>query len=277
MRTFLHFTKTKVNAYFIVILFFSLNTFQAQITDFPWTETFEDDSNTRGQWTQIYESGTMAWTFTNVATTGSYTLSAHDGTMFANYPANSFGGQKTKLVSPVLDLSNYNNITLSFYYVNPLWGTDQNWLRVFYRVSDTDPWVQLSEFHTDIDPWTFSGEISIPSETYQIALECETEYGYSTLVDHLMVTGDINMGVEDVANRASRISFYPNPAKDILYFKSEEKLLDLEIYTISGQKIQTNSINLNEGSINISSFTPGIYIVKTRTPSGLNSYKVVKE
>lgn len=117
---------------------------------FPWTETFEDNSPTRGDWTQIYEVNNMAWTFASAASTGSSNITAYEGTKFANYPGDSHNFDKTKLVSPPLNLSAVSNPTVSFYYINPFWDPDQNWLRVFYRTSATSPWVQIVEFHSDI-------------------------------------------------------------------------------------------------------------------------------
>jgi|GEM_PF-2861413 len=169
------------------------------ITTFPWTETFNTDSPTLQYWTQIYEVNNMSWTFTNDATTGSYNLDPYDGN-FANFPADSHNFDTTKLVSPVLDISGLANVTLNFVYVNPLWSPDQNWLTIYYRTSSAGPWVQLQEYHTNITTWTPSGNISLPnpSATYQIAIECRTDYGWSTLVDQVVVAGTAAVDVTSV-------------------------------------------------------------------------------
>ncbi|WP_146185847.1 Ig-like domain-containing protein [Flavobacterium album] len=177
----------------------------AQITSFPWTETFNSDSPTRASWTQIYELNNMSWTFTQDATTGSYSLDPYDGD-FANFPGDSHNFDTTKLVSPVLNLTNMSNVTLNFVYVNPLWSPDQNWLTIYYRTSAADAWVQLQEYHNDVTTWTPSGSISLPnpSATYQIAIECKTDYGYSTLVDQVVVNGTaggVNVASVDVTTQ----------------------------------------------------------------------------
>jgi len=169
------------------------------ITTFPWTETFNTDSPTLQYWTQIYEVNNMSWTFTNDASTGSYNLDPYDGN-FANFPADSHNFDTTKLVSPILDISGLSNVTLNFVYVNPLWSPDQNWLTIYYRTSSAGPWVQLQEYHTNITTWTPSGNISLPnpSATYQIAIECRTDYGWSTLVDQVVVAGTAAVNVTSV-------------------------------------------------------------------------------
>jgi uncharacterized protein YjdB len=165
----------------------------AQVTTFPWTENFENSSTTRPQWTQIHEVGEMDWNFAPDATTGSYTLSAYEGAMVADFPANSWAGEITKLVSPVLNLGGATSASMSFYYVNPLWDTEQNILKVYYRTSAAGAWTQIAIFNSDVDDWTSSGTINLPnlSATYQIALEGETLYGYSIMVDQLVVNATI--------------------------------------------------------------------------------------
>lgn len=252
----------------------------AQISNFPWTETFEDSSPTRASWTQIYEVNNMSWTFATAPSTGGSVGGAgsniaYEGTKFANYPGTSHNFDKTKLVSPVLNLAGVTNPTVSFYYRNPYWNPDQNWLRIFYRVSDTDPWIQIIEFHSHVPTWSPSGDIALPdpSATYQIAVECETDYGYSTTVDSLVVTG--TLGVNQFLK--STVNFYPNPAENVLNFSSNELVSDVLIFNTLGQKVMETKVNSIEGQIDISDLAAGNYIVRGITQSGTQLFKVVKK
>jgi hypothetical protein len=248
----------------------------AQITTFPWTETFEDNSPTRGDWTQIYEVNNMSWTFASTSSTGSVST-AYEGVKFANYPGTSHNFDKTKLVSPVLNLSAVTNPTVSFYYINKLWSPDQNWLRIFYRTSATAAWVQVAEFHSNITTWTSSGAIGIPSTTYQIAVECETDYGYSTLVDALVVSG-ANLGVKDATKSVkSSISYYPNPAEDVLNYKSSEKVSEIMIYNSVGQKIQHHKTDSDQGRLDVSALPSGVYMVTGKTALSTETFKMIKK
>lgn len=251
---------------------------KAQISSFPWTETFEDSSTTRAGWTQIYEVNNMSWTFATGPSTGGYiggasSAVAYEGTKFANYPGTSHDFDKTKLVSPPLNLSAVTSPSLSFYYRNPYWNPDQNWLRIFYRISATDPWVQLAEFHTNVPTWAPSGDIFFPNTAYQIAIECETDYGYSTTVDSFVVTGAL--GVNQFLK--STISFYPNPAENVLNFSSHETVTDINVFNTLGQKVMENKVNANEGQIDISNLAAGAYIVRGNTASGTQVFRVVKK
>lgn len=275
--------KTKLFSKFVskrtllAIAVLGISFMNAQITTFPWTETFEDNSPTRASWTQIYEVNNMSWTFASTASTGGTGVTAYEGTKFANYPGTSHNFDKTKLVSPVLNLSGVNSPTVSFFYINKLWGSDQNWLRVFYRTSATAAWVQLAEFHSNITAWTSSGSIGLPPTTYQIAIECETDYGYSTLVDAVVVSG-ANLSVSDVKKTVkSSISYYPNPAQNVLSYKSSEKVSQITVYNSVGQKIQSHRTDSDQGRLDVSALPSGTYIVTGETASGTETFKMIKK
>lgn len=248
----------------------------AQVSTFPFTETFEDASPTRSAWTQIYEVNNMSWTYATSPTTGGTGVTAYEGTKFANYPGTSHNFDKTKLVSPVLDLSNYENASVSFYFRNPFWSPDQNWLRIFYRTSSTSPWVQLAEYHSNVTAWTNSGAIALPnpSATYQIAVECETDYGYSTTVDALTVTAT-QLGVNEFAK--AQVRYYPNPAGNVLNFSSPEAVSEIQIFNLFGQKVLDKKLNANEGQIDVSNLAAGNYVVQTTTSVGTESFKLAKK
>lgn len=266
-------SKQRLSFAFTILAAIGIN---AQITTFPWTETFEDSSPTRGNWTQIYEVNNMSWTFASTSSTGSVST-AYEGVKFANYPGTSHNFDKTKLVSPVLNLSAVTNPTVSFHYINRLWSPDQNWLRVFYRTSATSAWVQIAEFHSNITTWTSSGAMGIPSDTYQIAIECETDYGYSTLVDAVVVTGS-NLSTKDVSRSVkSSISYYPNPVENTLNYKSSEKVSEIIIYTSAGQKVLYYKADANQGRLDVSELPSGMYIVTGKTELGSETFKMIKK
>lgn len=260
-------------AFFMIVSATGAN---AQVTTFPWTETFEDASPTRAAWTQIYEVNNMSWTFATTPSTGGSGVTAYEGTKFANYPGTSHEFDKTKLVSPVLDLSNYTGTSVSFYFRNPYWNPDQNWLRIFYRTSSASAWVQLAEYHSNVTAWTSSGTIALPdpSATYQIAVECETDYGYSTTVDALTVTGTA-LGVNE--HTKTLIQYYPNPAKNVLNFSSDSTISDVVIFSLSGQKVLETKVNSNEGQMNVANLATGNYIVQATTEDGVETFKLAKQ
>ena len=272
----LFFAPIKRRSFLTVVLLTLAIGVNAQVSTFPWMETFEDGSATRGSWTQIYEVNNMSWTFATSPSTGGAGITAYEGVKFANYPGTSHLFDKTKLVSPVLDLSAVSNPTVSFYYRNPFWDPDQNWLRIFYRTSASSEWVQIAEFHSDIRAWAFSEEIALPSPsaTYQIAVEVETDYGYATTVDALEVKGSA-LGTNEFSK--SLVKYYPNPTEKLLNLSSSETISDVTVFNLLGQKVLESTINSNEGQLDISGLTSGNYVIHANTEKGKEIFKIVKK
>lgn len=251
----------------------------AQISTLPWNENFEDSSPTRAQWTQIYEVNNMSWTYATAPSTGGYigaqpaSAGAYEGTKMANYPGTSHNFDTTKLVSPPLNLSGYTNVNLNFFYRNPYWNPDQNWLTIFYRTAAASPWVQVIEFHTDVPSWAPSGAIAIPNTAYQIAIQCKTDYGYSTVVDALVLSGSVLSSPEFAKNT---ISYFPNPTANVLNFSCRDRVSGISVYNVLGQKVMTAKVNATDGQVDLSSLAPGTYVVEGITESGTEKFKVVK-
>ena len=265
------------NRYFFpaILAFLSIHS-QAQVTSFPWTETFEDNSPTRSSWTQIYEASNMTWTFASSATTGSVGITAFEGTKFANFPANSSGTEKTKLVSPPLNSAALSSPKLSFYLINPQQNGTANWVRIYYRMSASDPWSMLMGFQPPFNSWYFFGNIGVPPNIYQIAIECENSQGYSTLIDNLTISNDI-LKVNDVANSSKlSIKYYPNPVKNTLNYIGREKINELSIYDAAGRKVQSQKVNSEQGSVDVSGLNKGMYIVSGKTDGVTETFKIIK-
>ncbi|WP_345200278.1 T9SS type A sorting domain-containing protein [Chryseobacterium ginsengisoli] len=261
---------------FSILSVFSAMSVEAQISTFPWTETFEDSSPTRSSWTQIYETNSVNWTFSSAATTGSAGVTALGGTKFANFPANSSTADKTKLVSPPLNTTGLSAPKISFYLINPQQGANANWVRIYYRSSATDPWNMMMGFQPPFSSWYFFGNIGIPPNTYQIAIECENAQGYSTLVDNFTISNDV-LSVNDVLNSSkSSIKYYPNPVKNVLNYSAREIINDLTIYDTTGKKVQDHKINSNQGSIDVSALNNGMYIISGKANNGTENFKIIK-
>lgn len=79
---------------------------------------------------------------------------------------------------------------------------------------------------------------------------------YTTTVQNILGTSEINKD-------QSEISIYPNPVKDILFIKSKEKIVKVEIFDSAGRILK--SLSLNGDSINVSELFKGNYIIKLIT------------
>ena len=157
----------------------------------PFTESFEDASASRSCWTQQYVTGTSNWTYA-AGSSGGSVLTARSGSKNARFTSTSGGPFVTKLVSPILNLSGWMNVKLSFWYAQELWSTDQNELKLYYRISPSDPWVQIGNtYNQNVATWTQIANIVLPnpSSTYQIAFEGIDWWGRANVLDDIEISG----------------------------------------------------------------------------------------
>ena len=66
---------------------------------------------------------------------------------------------------------------------------------------------------------------------------------------------------------------YPNPVKDILFIKSNDKIDKVDVYSVDGKLIKSK---INSDKIDFSNLPKGIYLVNIHTKSGIKSEKIIK-
>ena len=183
------------------------------ISAFPFVETFEQDSPTRASWSQIQEVGAGLWTF-NVGSNGTITT-AYEDSLNARFVSQSgTNSPVTKLVSPPMDLTSVLAPKVTFAYGQPNWAGDQNELKVYYRITTSDPWVQIAHYTQDVPVWTVE-TLFLPnaSATYQIAFEGINNYGYANVLDSVTVyqgpPNDVGTTSIDIASNIIPGAFAP--------------------------------------------------------------------
>ena len=167
------------------------STFCETVTDFPYTEGFENNGAMADCWMQEYVIGSINWT----ANSGNFSTinAAHSGDYNAYFYHNTQTNNTTKLVSPIFDLSNLSAPYITYWYTKQAWGNDQDFLTVYYRTSPSAQWQQLKMYITSVDTWTKDSlQLPNPTATYQIAFEGLANYGYGITLDDITVNGTID-------------------------------------------------------------------------------------
>jgi len=82
-----------------------------------------------------------------------------------------------------------------------------------------------------------------------------------------------SMGTENLSPQA-KVTFYPNPVKDVLYFSASGKVAKAEIYDLNGRLIKTAAVSNN--SVNVSSLSKGVYFIILHTDKGVVKEKFIK-
>jgi hypothetical protein len=160
------------------------------ITTFPWNEGFENGGVIPAYWTMEQENGSgINWIFISGDGIG-HPPTAHGGTYNACLIDESTSDNKTRLISPTINLNKIGTPTLTFWHTQPLYSPDQDKLTVFYKTSTGGTWTQLAAYTTNIAAWR-QETISLPnsSSKYYICFEGNAKYGYGICVDDISVTG----------------------------------------------------------------------------------------
>ncbi|TDP59164.1 DUF7619 domain-containing protein [Flavobacterium dankookense] len=73
------------------------------------------------------------------------------------------------------------------------------------------------------------------------------------------------------------ILIYPNPTKSIVSITSDFSIKSIQLYDVQGRILQTNIVEENSASLDITSKAKGIYFLKVITDKGIKVEKLVKE
>lgn len=263
------------------ILLCYLQVLNGQITQFPFFESFEDSSPTRSSWTNEQVLGLNSnWTYQNGAP-GSSVTNAHSGNRNAHFLGEvnqNYQINKTKLVSPIMDISNLENPQLSYWYAQELfriqiiftWVFSQNHLKVFYRTSPSNPWIEIA-FHTEnVQSWSQNIiDLPNPSSTYQIAFEGITNSDQGPLTGNWYrgranVVDDVIIQDKPLPHENACYYVPSNNFENYVQFSGRQLAVDMDVADLSTSTI--DQFNLNTfGEANY--FNVRIYEGGGNTPS----------
>jgi Zn-dependent metalloprotease len=97
--------------------------------------------------------------------------------------------------------------------------------------------------------------------------------GDNTYLDNIRFSCEAIVGIEEP--ELENISIYPNPASDILFIESNNRIEDLDISMFNQLGQRVLYIQNIRGPIDISLLEPGVYIIEIRSENGMKREKVV--
>ncbi|MEL1245124.1 choice-of-anchor J domain-containing protein [Flavobacterium sp. DGU11] len=247
------------------------------------TEGFENNGNALPiGWQQINVSG-PAWQW-HPSMTGNPDQPPFEGDHAAYMSDENVasGTAEDWLVTPQFLV--IENAHLKFYSRLQQDGDQQTTYRVMIHVGLSP--IDISSY-TELQQWTeleinpqqlVYNEIVVPipaayvGQMAYIAFVMNSDNGDGWLVDDVGVYGGV-MNASNFTNEG--IKLYPNPVKEQLNITMSGKdFLSVEVFDCNGRKCITS---LNDGKIDMSLLSGGLYLVKVTTPEGTGSYKVFKE
>lgn len=156
----------------------------------PFYETFEDSANFFNRWYQEKTNDTVDWVIQSGGET-EVLDTAFEGNFNAYFQDNN--SESSKLVSPIVNLSNGEHYLLNFYLHNPSNHDEVHQLDILYKETDSLHWKIIRSYNTDISVWQ-KKQVPLPnlSSNYRIAFKAIGLNGYGISIDSISIIEDFN-------------------------------------------------------------------------------------
>lgn len=189
----------------------------------------------------------------NFVQSAMHTPSSYGGTV-------NHGGQNISTASTA-----FHTYTLDWYEDRMIFAVDGN---VHYTYK---PDVR------DADTWPFTEKQYLLLNT-AIQSSIDPDFTQSTMeIDYVRVYQESSLGTEEVSKETT-LNISPNPVKGLTTVIQHSLNADqsLEIYTIQGQLIEVHHLNNKRTEIDMSDWSPGVYLFKHNRAKSSQTYRVIK-
>lgn len=91
---------------------------------------------------------------------------------------------------------------------------------------------------------------------------------------HIRVFENTSLSTTDFDSNT--IGFYPNPSRDVVNFSSKDRIDDVTLYNLLGQKLLFQNVNAEEFTIDMNNLASGTYVAQLNTKGKSQSIKLIK-
>lgn len=250
-------------------------------------EGFEGGSRPAG-WTEEYVVGAVDWRYRNggynpsdpnldnpITPNGDVDIARNPPAAYAgNYNAFFFNqgddNERTKLITPVMNMLGAAAAELSFYLCQIPWtfegSTGWDILRVYYKASESDPWTLLEEYLDPVYDWE-EQKINLPnpSETYYVAFEGHTRWGFGSCIDNVLIqeTGSQALYVAEIEFEQPYSLEVPSGTPDVPIIRTDIKVYgntgSLTLDQITFTALNSSDADLSPNGIKLYSTSSQIF------------------
>ena len=192
--------------------------------------------------------------------------SAYEGTYNAIFFKQSNNNERTKLITKELNLLGATAPELSFYHcqVEWAWTGEPVWdqLRVYYKVAPGSSWVLLHEYLDAVNDWEKQTlNLPNPSETYYVAFEGHTRWGFGTCLDSISIveTEATPLYIGEISFEQPLSTHTPSGNQDLSIMQVELKVFgntdSLILDQIAFTSLNTSDSDIESGGVKLYSTT----------------------
>ena len=226
------------------------------------------------------DTDTLDWTIFDLA--GSPFSFAAQGEVLGSQSWTTANGALTPdnwVISPVLDLSNYDAATLTFGRASSYAFANLSEKYAVYAVNSSDAAAVGAALASATA--LFTEQITTPQNWLTKTVDLSSFAGQANVyvafrhfdcTDYeLLVVDDIVVSATSSASITENnlnVSVYPNPANDVVNFKLNGEATSVSIIGLDGKVYSTKSITGNTTSVNVATLAAGIYVYEIVAENG---------
>ncbi len=94
--------------------------------------------------------------------------------------------------------------------------------------------------------------------------------------DGVRISVSTTLSVSDFDKNSLKVKIYPNPAQNVVNVEADGTN-EIELYDTNGRSVIKKQISENKNSIDISSLSKGIYMLKVSTGNSIGNFKIIKQ
>ena len=225
-------------------------------------QTFTITPNANYELLSLTDNGTDV---TSAVANNTYTLTniQSDHALYATFQETTIPVE-TYTVTVVIDGNNDNDVT-----VTPMNAT--------VNAGDNLDIIIAPEPGYELSGLTDNGnQVDIYSSVVYSPIDTTYTYSLTNIQeDHVLHVA--LMEVEAVEeNESAHIDMFPNPVSDLLHVRSNGMIEQIEIFDMAGKLVDHQSVNASDVEMNVSSFAPGMYMVKIISGETTSYVKMMK-
>jgi gingipain R/gingipain K len=234
-------------------------------TPLPYSNDFTDEGLNQCWTIDDYNGDAKTWSFN---TSGGYAI----------YSYNSNEAADDWLISPVFHIG--ANAAASFDYMCASASYPEKFEVYVIGAGQTydDATLVVPEVQVTVTSWT-TQDIDLTAfanQHIQIAIRCTSDADeYLLGVTNFFIDSD-PVSISNVEK--SSVNVYPNPANNYINVNASSNISNVEVYTISGQKVGDFTANGTQTVISTANLSNGMYLMRINTENGVinNKFSVVR-
>jgi len=112
-------------------------------------------------------------------------------------------------------------------------------------------------------------------KTYDLPAEssCDPGSGFGQIEDYTLNVQPV-LGIGEFTK--SRLSFYPNPVKNMLNISNSVTIKTVTIFNVLGQEMLSKDVGSADAQIDLSALAAGNYFVKAASENSVQTFKIIK-